>query len=420
MTSPAIIFNIEFRATEYYKGKLTKKMKDQQIDTKEMTDYYERPEAIEKTPIEAIDLKEGLSYYNFRQGSCGGFTRKGNKTYQEQIKGYEKHQPQIIWRMVYSFTPTFAAETGICDASEMKRLFQKMIESNIQTCGFDIDNVEYCCYYHTNTDHPHVHVAFYEKEPKKKFYKIPRHRMEDVKSKVLSTTERNIYLYTSVDQSRKELIDRFDELQFSDQLKELTLKSFYGCRKLASLKETKQISAKLHELEKVIPEKGSLKYNSKNIRPYHEQIKEIVDDILDMDCIVPFVKKYESWLDTELAMQVEMYGGSINDLNKQNYKKEKLEKIETQVANMVLSGIKAYRMDKQANRKQDYNDYDLGKKKIHGTTEWRSRTSTLTGRSCRALTQGIEDCYYATQSMERRMEQAQQYAQRADIKYRIS
>lgn len=45
----------------------------------------------------------------------------------------------------------------------MKNLMNKSMNKNIKELGLNPDNVEWGCYYHTNTAHPHIHAFIFEK-----------------------------------------------------------------------------------------------------------------------------------------------------------------------------------------------------------------------------------------------------------------
>ena len=56
-----------------------------------------------------------------------------------------------------------------------------------------------------------------------------------------------------------------------------------------------------------------MKYNSKNIRPFHNQIRDIIEDIYKLDEIKPFVDEYRNILEETQEMQKELYGTGIDE-----------------------------------------------------------------------------------------------------------
>ena len=76
--------------------------------------------------------------------------------------------------MFISFDETFARENKILDKKAMKNLMNKSMNKNIKELGLNPNNVEWGCYYHTNTVHPHIHAFIFEKSPKRKEYNIKK------------------------------------------------------------------------------------------------------------------------------------------------------------------------------------------------------------------------------------------------------
>ena len=89
----------------------------------------------------------------------------------------------------------------------MKKLMSKSMNKNIKELGLDPENVEWGCYYHTNTAHPHIHAFIFEKNPTRTDYHIKKSVFKPVKSNIIRTMNINSELYIERDNVKKEIID---------------------------------------------------------------------------------------------------------------------------------------------------------------------------------------------------------------------
>ena len=191
-----IFCNIQYKQTQYSKSNDSK----QKINTGAMCDYYDRDEACDKT----IDTEDAVNYYKYRIGSNGGWGKNGDFKADEDKKLFEKYKPETIYRMVISFDETFARENKILDKKAMKNLMNKSMNKNIKELGLNLDNVEWGCYYHTNTVHPHIHAFIFEKSPTRTDYHIKKNTFKSIKSNIIRTMNINSELYLKRDNVKKE------------------------------------------------------------------------------------------------------------------------------------------------------------------------------------------------------------------------
>ena len=341
-----IIFNAEFVKTEYA-GNSCKNIK-KQINTDEMVDYYERKEACDYTVDEnedddtyQINSQDAFNYYDYRIGSTGGFNRNGNFEKGEANRLMEKYQPKILWRFVFSFEKEFAQNSNIITKTNMQKLMTKSMEKNIRALGFDPQNVEWGAYYHTNTDNPHCHVWIFEKEPTKRYYKISKKKFNKVRSNVIRTMVLNSEIYIERDNLKEELLNCIK----NDELIKLFKSSKNNSKKC--FKKNNGIINLLLDLNDKLPLNGSLKYNSKNIRPYHDDIDKIVDIILNTNNVKLFYCKYKKHLQKEKEMFNNRYFSDEEKMEQNRSFENKDKELRTRIANMVLQNIKNYRLDNE-------------------------------------------------------------------------
>lgn len=186
MSQPAIIFNVKYHKiySENYVPKDT--LDEERVKASRfyrspgIVSYLNRSNACDKTPDEedntindllnnsSADQKTILGYVSDRPGSTGSFNNNGDLT-KEDLKNITAElsmTQSIIWSGVISFTPEFAS--SFCDSKKKaKELMVNTVEKMFDKSGLKSENVNWFAAYHTNTEHPHIHLLFWEKEPLK-------------------------------------------------------------------------------------------------------------------------------------------------------------------------------------------------------------------------------------------------------------
>lgn len=408
---PNIIFNAQFVATEFFKGNIPAKMK--QIETGNMYDYYDRDEACDKSyydedkeGIEIIDTKQAFDYYGYRIGSTGSFNHTGILKRKDVDEETQRYKPEIMYRCVFSFDDDFATKNNLKLKENMQSLIKKTMNKNIKTMGFQPDNINWGAYYHTNTKNPHVHVWFYEKERSKKRYIIPKEEFKKVKSNVIRLMELNTDLYIDRDAKKSRIFERLEDMGFSAEMKKMLYQSDNNHKNTFQVNKT--FIDKLKKLEGELPKQGSMKFNSKNIKPFHKEILSIVDDIKSNTSLRLFMEDYQNQLDKEIEAQVLMYGGDINDTDKQQFKENKLFQIDTQIANLLLGTIKEYRKDKE---KYEVELEDGRTCKAKTRSNLKTRSKNLHHAFVQEMHKGIDESFYATKRMQIEADKVRQKAQ---------
>lgn len=372
---PNIIFNLEYRYTQYSKKNLNLKEQKLRINTKEMYDYYNRDEACDKT----IQTEQAFNYYNYRVGSQGGFNDTGYKDEKDCQKEVDEYQPEVIYRSVVSFDKKFAMETGIMEKKKMEILIKKSMPGLLMQMQFNPDNMVWTAFYHTNTEHPHCHIAFYEKVQTRKLHRINKKHLEKVRSHFVKQLELNTKLYIKKDQVFKELMDTIQQCGLNEKSKEDLYSSFNNAIKTDD--SLKSVALKMKQLNNVLPDTGSMKYNSKNIRPFHPQIKEIIQDILKLDSVKPFYDEYLKMLDEIKSMQMQLYGNGVdeyvsedqemihgvaNDLQRQEkYYQDRLKSLEIRIGNLILQNILCAREDFKNGMRYESNPIETNNQTIY-------------------------------------------------------
>ncbi len=174
--SPDIIFNLKgFTYNSINAGNAFVRCKN----SFNIVDYLNRQEAtIKNAEITASDIlmDESLevmgdwniaSYAANRKGSAGAFSLGKAKLDKNDLRNIMKElrtTHSTVWTGVLSFTPQLAKQ--FCNSREQA---QKIIQENLpklfEKSKLDIKNIQFFGAYHVNTQHPHIHMIFWEKQP---------------------------------------------------------------------------------------------------------------------------------------------------------------------------------------------------------------------------------------------------------------
>lgn len=119
---------------------------------------------------ESIEIKEDrniASYVANRKGSAGAFTLdklKLNKKDLDAVKEQLSSTRSTVWTGVVSFTPQIGKE--FCNSSEQaQKILIEHLPQLFEGSKLDFANLNVLGAYHVNTQHPHIHIVFWEKEP---------------------------------------------------------------------------------------------------------------------------------------------------------------------------------------------------------------------------------------------------------------
>ena len=281
-----------------------------------------------------------------------------------------KYKPENMYRMVFSFEKEFLEENNFIQKNRLQELISKSMDKNIRFMGLNPDNCEWGCYYHTNTAHPHCHIWLFEKKSTKDYLKIQKKQFSKMRSNIVRNMCINSDIYARRDEQRDKLINTIKKLHLNENKLKSTFNNSKKC-----FKEDDELYGMLISLEKVIPKNGSLKYNSKNIKPFHEQIEKIVTHILENN-VSDYYNKYLSLLNQEKNMYNKRYFSNDEKMKKNAFIDNKEKELHDRIANMILQNIRAYRNDTEDyNKNNDVKTINILNKyndKIASVIDWDS------------------------------------------------
>lgn len=407
---PNIIFNLQYRATQFFKGALPTGAKN--INTYESFDYYNRSEACDMSIVEE-NTDKSFNYYAYRVGSTGCFNEEGVVSKESMKEKMEKYKPEIMYRAVFSFEDDFATKTGIKDKANIQKLIQKTMKKNLKLMGFDSNNVEWMAFYHTNTKHPHVHVNFYEKQRRKKLFMLSKDKLKKVKSNVVSLMDLNVNMYIDRDEIKANLLKNAKDLNLSDNLKDM-LKNTANDKK-GSFDIDTDVLKEFERLNSLLPTTGSMKFNSANLKDYRIDILKVVNLMKKNDKIANLLSELNMHLDKEIEEQIIIYGGDKDDKDKIAFKERQLKTVDEKLANLVLSNIKDYRrdciddLDREANQgtlKLSKKDENQCHRKIR-----KERVNKMFHGATTEIARAIQQSAYGQRSLESKAKEVTRKAQ---------
>ena len=383
-----IIVKYRFQHTQYSNKNLNAVEKNNIVNTADAFDYCDRDEACDKT---MVSTEKAFNYADYRLGSAGSITNGGRPIDATRMQWMcDQYKPPVLYGMIISFDHDFAVKNQIIEKKNMDKLITKSMRSILRKMDLDPENVVWTSSYHTNTDNPHCHINFYEKKQTKRKQVLSKHQIEHLRSSIASEMKINTLLFVKRDDAMANLMNSLSEMGFTKEM----MRNYEDMiqRSNSSQKGLDQIYKKLLALNDVLPEKGSMKYNSKNIRPFHNQIRDVIKDIYELDGIKPFVDEYRNILKETQEMQQELYGtgndgyedefgtivhGQGNDEKRQDeYYRRKMYDLETRLGNLILQTIVDGRKDVDKIEKDQKKLNDLENKKT--TLDWKTNSKKQT------------------------------------------
>ena len=213
-----------------------------------------------------------VEYSGNNEKSTGLFDKTGlcsQQRIKELKQGFRDTKSQI-WHGLVSFEEMFGKT--FCGSYEKSyEMMSKIFPRFLRNAGLDVDNIEWCAGFHTNTDHKHIHFSFYEKEPlkyrktqKQKCFSYGQVTLYSIEKAKLDIENCLTQTSTKLAQKRKELTKEFQE--------SITQKRLRG-----------DIIAKMKKMIILLPASGRLAYDSDNMMFMKNKINCIVDSIIKQD-----------------------------------------------------------------------------------------------------------------------------------------
>ena len=221
-----------------------------------------------------VKNKDAEQYYT-RGGTNGGlFDMHGALSEQQtqEMKEQLKTTRSIIWHGVISFDDD--TSKGFETQESAGKFLNQTFGAFIDRTQLNRNNICLFASLHKDTDHRHIHFAFFEKEPKRRY-----------KDGTLDYTRRGTISQKAIDNylvSANMHLSEHGEEYYSARdralarLKELRREGF-------GKRTQREVRVAITELAAGLPAKGRLQYNSDNMKAYRPQIDRIADLIIQSD-----------------------------------------------------------------------------------------------------------------------------------------
>ena len=237
------------------------------------------------------------------------FSKKGDIFY-EEIISLESHEEAERLSLGQS-------------AKQWEPLLNEVLPKVFRHKGFDPKNMLWTADLHTNTQHPHVHLLFMEKEHTMDRAKFTQSDMKYLKRQLLSALDRRQTYCDRLEASVDDVFKKKDQ-QFRHLMSDVE----------ESLLNNKNIQ--LTELLKALPKRGRMQYNSYNMMDYRPLIDNYIDHLIrtDKNAKASFSKLMET---------LDRLEANINDAGNEKIstlKEAEIRKIYERIGNMILQKAK--------------------------------------------------------------------------------
>ena len=253
------------------------------------------------------------------------------------MKSFSK-DGDLIWTLVVSLDNyDLLNEYELKTQEDFASTTQKALNKTFKKIGLDPKNMIWWEDFHTNTDHPHMHITFLEKEHTRDRGKFTEKEIDKVKTTIITEiAARKRYKELYLQESE-------DALKMINPLK----KEVISQMETLSYKTLKDVS----NLYSQLPRSGRLQYNSTNMAPYKNQLDNIVEQILKSDSLKESYKKFADHLKT--------FDENMNAIGNEKIShmfESEDSKLRTQIANEILRGFKEVKQDlsEKANKVHDW------------------------------------------------------------------
>ena len=111
--------------------------------------------------------KDYEQYIGNREKSCGVFNENGllSEEQRKELRHQLQNTESVIWDIVISFRTEFG-DSYCRDYEQAYNFLIKELPKFFKKCGLNSSNIVWYAGLHENTENKHIHLSFFEKEPK--------------------------------------------------------------------------------------------------------------------------------------------------------------------------------------------------------------------------------------------------------------
>ncbi len=291
---------------------------------------YDYVKYVQSGSKEKIDY---VAYSGNNEKSKGIFNAHGlmNEEEIKELRNKLRNTKSTIWHGVISFTEEFGNK--YCDTYEkayelMKLEFPKFFKN----AKLIPDNIEWFAGLHENTDNLHIHFSFFEKAPLRtqRGTDNPRHSFGRIKIE-------------AINQFKISIEDRLLDIRHDVKLQRTCI-----TKQFKDFLELGDYMKKIKSLIFVLPTNGRMSYESENMKPYKQQINQVVNAIIksDKNLYDKFVK-FEKILVARDNELIKAYEKIKVDYSDKLLRDKCINDIYRRLGNLVLVTVKEVRKDQK-------------------------------------------------------------------------
>lgn len=303
----------------------------------------------------------------------------------KDLKYKEINSNGYLWSLIISFDEEFAFNNGLITKGDYYNLTKNIMPSFLINMGFDLNNVTWYCAKHDNTKHPHLHINFFENSKKITNPKAPSNVLYNLKSKIMNYLIDNKKFYSLKDEIYSNILDNID-------IKELTK---IRKQRLFGDKYRSDLNKLLLNFYKIIPDKGRLQYNSKNMIPYKKYLNQIIEFILMHNSVKYSYSKYLNLLKQHEKELISMYGKSKYN----NYYENQLNKLYSKIGNEILEKFKIYKSKDKIIKEFDFLKKHINEMNFKSRKYSKNETIINIGKGLYKLCVECELSYHETKKV---------------------
>lgn len=268
----------------------------------------------------------------FTQTSSGRlYTDEDRQRFADENRKYLEVNGKPIWEFIVSLDSYQFAKDHHCQTQEdWASITERLIPKIAKSIGISPVNLVYWEDFHTNTNNPHIHLTFFEKNLTRKRGKIPE------------KTEKYIKTLFVTEVVGRDLFKEKNGISVDEYLK--TTKKKAHDELVSSIKSVDyRLCQGLADLYAKLPTTGRLQYNSYQMKPYKEELDSVITSLLQMDGVK---EKYDEFLQTFDVLEDtpnEIMKGRIATM-----REAEIKKLYTVTGNYLLNifkkmdGVKSY------------------------------------------------------------------------------
>lgn len=136
------------------------------------------------TELEEIDLDNAESHVGYitsRPRSHGLFDDKDRVVNLNDVKNELKEHKGIVWRSVLSLKEKDAIRLGYVDRQQWEEVLRSYMPDAAKKLGIEEPNLRWVAAFHQEKGHPHCHIMFWEKSPKRTRGKLGEWELKQMK-----------------------------------------------------------------------------------------------------------------------------------------------------------------------------------------------------------------------------------------------